>query len=327
MPSRSVRCGEEVTGTKLDTSRSRVGENLGLDVIGDRSAGLPALHGGNRPADHSRHGPDPTKPIDDASNVCHDRECSLVAYTLSTAKCVRTGRQERAHIAYMADEHVALRVKALRKRAGLSVRKAAEEMGLKASSYGHYEDPARLKGPHLPMAFAQGFAAMLSRHGIPAEDVLALAGAGEIPWSVPDATEGPVDLIPVYDVQASAGPGFIVDGEDYVTSLAFPQDYLRRLTRANPRNLQIITVKGDSMFPTINDDDVVLLDVSKRDLSYDGLFVVRDNGAGLLVKRIGRASQSGHVMMISDNKAYSSVERPMSEIEVIGKVLWRGGKL
>lgn len=162
-----------------------------------------------------------------------------------------------------------------------------------------------------------------------ADSAQKLCAALDLEWLGPDADDqvGTDDLVPVYDVQASAGFGIIVDGEDHVASLAFPPNYLRRLTRANPRNLKIITVKGDSMTPTINDDDVVLLDVSKRDLSYDGLFVLRDNGAGLLVKRIGRASQSGHIMMISDNKAYSSVERPMDEIEVIGKVLWRGGKV
>jgi phage repressor protein C with HTH and peptisase S24 domain len=156
-----------------------------------------------------------------------------------------------------------------------------------------------------------------------------LCAALEMEWSGVEAALNAAsdELVPVYDVQASAGFGTLVEGEDHVASLAFPPGYLRWLTRANPRDLKIITVKGDSMAPTINPDDLVMLDVSKRDLSYDGLFVLRDNGDGLLVKRIGRASRAGWVTMISDNRLYSPVERPMAEINVIGKVIWCGGKV
>jgi phage repressor protein C with HTH and peptisase S24 domain len=129
-------------------------------------------------------------------------------------------------------------------------------------------------------------------------------------------------------VQASAGDGAVVLYEDAVGKLAFPPGYLSYLTTTSPKNLRIISVKGDSMFPTLNDDDIVMVDVSKRDLSYDGIFVIRDNGDALLVKRIGRASQTGRVTIISDNRSvYPSVERSLSEIEVIGRVIWAAGKI
>lgn len=136
------------------------------------------------------------------------------------------------------------------------------------------------------------------------------------------------DLVPVYDVQASAGDGVTIYDEQAVAQLAFPPGYLSKLTAANPKDLKIISVKGDSMLPTLADDDVVMLDVSKRDLSYDGLFVIRDGGDALLVKRIGRASTAGRVSLISDNRAiYPTVERRLTEIDVVGRVIWRGGKL
>lgn len=135
-------------------------------------------------------------------------------------------------------------------------------------------------------------------------------------------------LVAVYDIQASAGDGAYPVDEYRLGSLAFPKNYLRSLTRANPLDLAIISVKGDSMLPTLADDDVVMLDTSKRDLSYDGLFVIRDNGNALLVKRIGRASKPGCITIISDNRGlYSSVEKALSDIEVIGKVIWSGGKV
>lgn len=136
-------------------------------------------------------------------------------------------------------------------------------------------------------------------------------------------------MVPVYDVVASAGPGTFAES-DYETSpisLAFPSDYLRKLTSSGPRHLSIIGVKGESMEPTLLDDDVVLLDTSKTSLSYDGLFVLRFDDA-LHIKRIGRSPKSGHVMVLSDNKdLYPPVEAPGKDLTVIGKVLWYGRKV
>jgi len=143
-----------------------------------------------------------------------------------------------------------------------------------------------------------------------------------------DAAPAEPDLVNVYDVQASAGHGVVVYDEQAVAQLAFPPGYLSKLTTAKPKDLKIISVKGDSMLPTLADDDVVMLDVTKRDLSYDGLFVIKDGGDALLVKRIGRASQRGYVSIISDNRAmYHPVEKPAEEIEVVGRVIWKGGKV
>lgn len=230
------------------------------------------------------------------------------------------------HVQYadMADtDDITAQVKALRERAGLSVRKLAERMGKSSSGYLHYESPDRFKGGPLPVAFAKELAEALAPEGIPAEDVFRLAG---LPASRPD--QAVADLVNVYDVQASAGDGVVVYDEQAVAQLAFPPGYLAKLTSAKPKDLKIISVKGDSMLPTLADDDVVMLDLSKRDLSYDGLFVIRDGGDALLVKRIGRASQRGFVTIISDNRnVYPSVEKPLQDIEVVGRVIWRGGKV
>jgi phage repressor protein C with HTH and peptisase S24 domain len=158
-----------------------------------------------------------------------------------------------------------------------------------------------------------------------------LYGSGkELPKSAA-TTPGaePIAMIPVYDVQASAGDGMMVLTEDAAYMLEFPRGYLQYITKgANPTHLAIIGVRGDSMLPTLADDDIVMLDRSKRDLSQDGLFVIRDNGDALLVKRIGRARTPGHVTVISDNRSlYDPVEKSLDDIEVIGRVIWAGGKV
>lgn len=214
------------------------------------------------------------------------------------------------------------RLRSARIAAGFpSAASAAEFLGERAPTYSGHENGSRGIPPEKARKYARAFR-------VTPEWIL--FGRGGPSASTGSDAAPPIEqtaLVPVYDVQASAGFGSIVDGEEHVASLAFPPDYLRRLTRANPRDLKIITVKGDSMVPTLSDDDVVMLDVSKRDLSYDGLFVIRDNGDGLLVKRVGRATRNGHITLISDNRVYLPVERLASEIEVIGKVIWQGRKV
>lgn len=132
-------------------------------------------------------------------------------------------------------------------------------------------------------------------------------------------------MIDVIDVQASAGPGSIVETEDVVGRLSFPSGYLERITRSNPKHLRIIGVKGDSMDPTIRDDDVVMLDTSKTNLDYDGLFVLRF-GDALHIKRVGRAPGNA-VRIISDNKDFEAQDFPRGDVTVVGKVVWIGKKV
>lgn len=132
--------------------------------------------------------------------------------------------------------------------------------------------------------------------------------------------------MPVYDVAASAGNGTHVEGEEVICNMAFDRGFLRRMTDAPPRDLAIIRVKGHSMEPTLLDDDHVLIDRTKTNLSFDGLFVLRFDDA-LHVKRIGRSARKGHVMVISDHPAYPDLDMPKEDLDVIGRVLWVGRKV
>ncbi len=173
------------------------------------------------------------------------------------------------------------------------------------------------KGASPKVSTATAIAAQL---GLTIDQVISAGQGGAVPDSVR------ADLVPVYGVAASAGHGAIIDAEEVIDRLAFPPGYLRKITSANPRDLAIIGVKGESMTPTLADGDVVMIDISKRDLSFDGLFVIQDGGASLLVKRIGRGARRGSVTLISDNRTYPPIEREVSEIDVIGKVVWKGVK-
>lgn len=68
-------------------------------------------------------------------------------------------------------------LKALRGRVPkLSVRKMAAALGVPASTYAAYEDPAKFKKPILPLDLARRIADVLEPHGIARAEVMLLAG-------------------------------------------------------------------------------------------------------------------------------------------------------
>ncbi len=233
---------------------------------------------------------------------------------------------------------IAIMLREAREASGLSMREVARRLGVSPNTYRHYEDPDLFKGGYLPMDLAKSISEKVD-HPKFAHDALRLAGVSERQSSLEsdlepnlvrvdneDAPPSDRDLVPVYAVQASAGPGALVSEEYQEYSLAFPPSYLKVLTSSSPKNLSIISVKGESMEPTLLDNDIVLLDMSKTNLSYDGLFVIRFDDA-LHVKRVGRSPKKGHITIISDNKdLYPPMTAAVADIEPVGKVLWYGRK-
>lgn len=195
---------------------------------------------------------------------------------------------------------------------------AANRHGWKASTYLGHENGSRGIKPDVAQQYARAFR-------VGADWLLFGAGGGPLPVA-PSSDGG--DLVNVYGVKASAGHGAWVDEyEDVVDRLSFPPGYLSKITKANPKDLAIIGVKGDSMIPTLNDDDVVMVDTSKTSLGFDGLFVFNYDGV-LQVKRVGRSGRKGHVTITSDNRSlYPPFEALADEIKVVGKVVWMGVKV
>lgn len=70
---------------------------------------------------------------------------------------------------------VSARLKSLRERAGLSVRAMADELEMPPSTYTHYED--RYKRNHLGYDLTSKIADVLTRRGVPRDEVMILSGA------------------------------------------------------------------------------------------------------------------------------------------------------
>jgi transcriptional regulator with XRE-family HTH domain len=88
-------------------------------------------------------------------------------------------------------------------------------------------------------------------------------------------------------------------------------------------NLRMLTISGDSMEPTICNQDVVVIDTGNRSPSPPSIFVLFD-GFGLSAKRLEYVFESKNpcVRIISDNQRYSTYELPMSDVTIIGRIVW-----
>lgn len=135
----------------------------------------------------------------------------------------------------------------------------------------------------------------------------------------------PAALVPVprLDVYASAGAGAHADAEALRQPFPFPSLLLRQLG-VRPEAASMIRVTGESMLPTLDDGDEILVDRDKRRIDLRGIFVLRVDGE-LLVKRV--RSAVGGIDLISDNPAYAVRFVRAGEFEVIGRVAWLGRAL
>ncbi|MFV0600947.1 MAG: S24 family peptidase [Brachymonas sp.] len=134
--------------------------------------------------------------------------------------------------------------------------------------------------------------------------------------------------VPRYDVQASAGNGSLVHDESVVDHLAFKRDWVVRTLGLDPKRLALIDVAGDSMSPTINDGDLILLDTRPAQSRTEGIYVI-NLGGSLLVKRI-RMRLSGVVDVVSDNERYGTETisgEQLTSLQIVGRVVWQGRRV
>lgn len=155
---------------------------------------------------------------------------------------------------------------------------------------------------------------------------LARATGVTLEWLVWGQGDGPQggDLIkvPRYAVELAAGDGRWNEARQWVEDMPFTPEFFRKvLNRSSALGLSVLEARGDSMFPTIQDGAMVLVDEMQQRIG-DGIFAfVLDGDARL--KRF-RRSMSG-LTIISDNSAYPAEEidtSQLSALQIIGQVLW-----
>ena len=129
--------------------------------------------------------------------------------------------------------------------------------------------------------------------------------------------------VPRLALEASAGPGATAAEEIPFDAFRFSRRWLRE-NGLDPAQLSAIRVIGDSMDPLLRGGDEILVDRTPRAFR-EGVHVVR-LGEALHVKLL-QAVPPDRLRLISKNPAYEPVEVAMADVDVVGRVVWKGGRL
>jgi len=128
------------------------------------------------------------------------------------------------------------------------------------------------------------------------------------------------------DLSYAMGAGTSIDDYPDVELVLYDPNFLRRISRAQPECLFVAAGDGDSMFPTLINDDEVVIDTSQRILNMqDRIWACSYQGAGM-IKRL-RAIGEGMVEIRSDNKTVGDQVVPADDLYIVGRVVYVGRRV
>lgn len=107
-----------------------------------------------------------------------------------------------------------------------------------------------------------------------------------------------------FDIQVSCGPGINnADYPDFVRSINIPKDEFLEWfgrSKATPA-IQLVTIRGDSMEPTLPNKAIAFVDSNINEFQGDGIYAFVLDGEAY-IKRLQRIP--GKIIAISDNTVY-----------------------
>ena len=137
----------------------------------------------------------------------------------------------------------------------------------------------------------------------------------------PEELAAQMGLIKVEEIDLALGMGASFLDEQVVETVDrwMPEDWVRSLTDSPAAFLSIARPIGDSMYPTINDRDLVLIDRSQRRIDrQEGIWALAFGGFGT-IKRV-RVLPDGSYRLSGDNPQVRDELAGDGEVHVIGRV-------
>lgn len=128
--------------------------------------------------------------------------------------------------------------------------------------------------------------------------------------------------IPAYAFKAGMGGGGVITDESPQDYWPVPRVYLRHI-RLETADLATITVEGDSMSPTLESGDQILINQTDKNPARGGIFAIHDSDT-LVVKRIEKIPGTDPVQLrlISDNPNHGAYDVLADDTSIIGRVVW-----
>lgn len=119
-----------------------------------------------------------------------------------------------------------------------------------------------------------------------------------------------------------------IEGGQIVDFISFKEEWVRNYLRIPQNDLALLTVKGDTMNPTLADGDIVLVDLRASRIEDSAIYILEAEDA-YLVKRIQR-KLDGSIVIKSDNPVYEQEilsEEKSKSLRVAGRVVWSGRRM
>lgn len=131
-------------------------------------------------------------------------------------------------------------------------------------------------------------------------------------------------------------PYIEIDGEDnsyYIHPnvphrVQFDREIIEKIWAVNPDNLRIMTMHGNNMNATeypLRNNDILVVDISGRDISRPGIYVYKSAKSGITVSGI-QQKQNGALILINLDKKYPDEEYTAEELrnidfKIVGRVV------
>jgi phage repressor protein C with HTH and peptisase S24 domain len=134
-------------------------------------------------------------------------------------------------------------------------------------------------------------------------------------------------LVEEVDLALGMGATYLDGGAPEVLGIVpFKLDWLRDLHEGPIERLKVVRGRGDSMQPTIQDGDVVLVDTAHRRIDdQDRIWALAYGELGV-IRRV-RVTPRGTWMLMPDNAVVRPDEVTDGEAAVIGRVIWIGRRI
>lgn len=127
------------------------------------------------------------------------------------------------------------------------------------------------------------------------------------------------------DIGYGMGGGTFIEEHGEQNPRIFDPTWLREITQSPPEMLFVARGIGDSMMPTLLDNDTLIVDRAQRRITQqDRIWAITYGELGM-IKRV-RRQPSGQFLLMSDNTAISPIEATEDEISIVGRIVWIGRK-
>lgn len=124
------------------------------------------------------------------------------------------------------------------------------------------------------------------------------------------------------DVEPSASGSLVVSKTTQNSAMCFSEKFILETLSTNPTKIRQFCITCDSMQPTLQISDTLLIDTGTQTITGAGLYLIFD-GNNLKPRRLELLGQN-RAFIGADNPRYVNFETSPNEIVIVGKVVWLG---